>query len=33
MDLPMAFDTKNYEVLIVKLNASGFDKDALKLIL
>ena len=32
MDLPKAFDTINHEVLIAKLCAYGFSKDALKLI-
>ena len=32
-DLPKAFDTVNYEILIIKLNAFGFGKDTLKFIL
>ena len=32
MDLSKAFDTSNYELLIAKLYAYGFSKDALKLI-
>ena len=32
MDLPKAFDTINHELLIAKLYAYGFSKDALKLI-
>ena len=33
MDLSIAFDTINYELLIAKLHTYGFSKDALKLIL
>ena len=33
MDLSKAFDTINYQLLIAKLHAYGFDKDALQLIL
>lgn len=33
MDLSKAFDTINYELLIAKLHAYGFNKDALELIL
>ena len=32
MDLPKAFDTLNYEFLIAKLHANGFNRDSLKLI-
>ena len=32
MDLSKAFDTINHELLIAKLYACGFSKDALKLI-
>ena len=32
MDLSKAFDTINHELLIGKLHACGFSKDALKLI-
>ena len=32
MDLSKAFDTINHELLIAKLDADGFSKDALKLI-
>ena len=32
MDLSKAFDNINHELLIVKLYANGFSKDALKLI-
>ena len=32
MDLSKAFDTISHDLLIAKLHASGFDKDAIKLI-
>ena len=32
MDLSKAFDALNYELLIEKLNAYGFNKESLKLI-
>ena len=31
MDLPKAFDTINHDLLIAKLKAYGFSKEALKL--
>ena len=31
MDLPMAFDTTNYDILLVKLNSNGFSINTLNL--